>query len=211
MTEAIRVQLIIQKYTAIYSGEELILSSAVTVSTVYFSAFGKYVECKNNNPAACWNGIYGEKGVYKSTVPTLSGGSGGGWSSGIGTGTSTIDDSVNYTKDIFGNEHLTHIGYINGYWANGNILALYEEGLITGYDDGTFRPENSITRAEVMPVMNKILGRNPSEEYVKTLNFNPFNDLSLSKWYYVIVLEATITHNYILNDDGHATDCDDCK
>ena len=52
-----------------------------------------------------------------------------------------------------------------------------------------------------MTVVNKILGRNPSEEYVKSLNFNPYNDLESDKWYYVIVLEATITHDYYLDDN----------
>ena len=87
------------------------------------------------------------------------------------------------------------------HWAYDEILALCDEGLVQGYEDGTFRAENDITRAEVMTVVNKILGRNPSEEYVKSLNFNPYNDLESDKWYYVIVLEATITHDYYLDDN----------
>ena len=89
------------------------------------------------------------------------------------------------------------------HWAYDNILALFRAGLITGYEDGTFRPENQITRAEVMTIVNKLLGRNPLEKYVKSLEFNPFNDLNPEKWYYVTVLEATITHNYWLNDDNY--------
>lgn len=88
------------------------------------------------------------------------------------------------------------------HWAYGDIMALYEAGLMTGYEDSTFRAENQITRAEVMTVVNKLLGRNPSEPYVKALNYNPFNDLYMDKWYYVIVLEATITHNYYLDTKG---------
>ena len=34
---------------------------------------------------------------------------------------------------------------------------------------------------------------------MKSLDFNPFNDLYLEKWYYVTVLEATITHDYYLD------------
>lgn len=85
------------------------------------------------------------------------------------------------------------------HWAYDEIQALSETGLIQGYEDESFRPEKNITRAEVMTVINKILGRNPLESYVKSLGFNPYNDLYEDKWYYVTVLEATIPHNYDLN------------
>ena len=38
------------------------------------------------------------------------------------------------------------------------IIALYEAGAVTGYEDGTFRPENTITRAEVCVILSNILG-----------------------------------------------------
>lgn len=96
-------------------------------------------------------------------------------------------------------------------WAYEDIMAISKAGLIEGYEDGTFRPENDITRAEVMTIINKILGRNPSEEYVKELNFNPYTDLEDDRWYYVTVLEATITHNYWLDDDGLEIEWEDYK
>ena len=67
------------------------------------------------------------------------------------------------------------------------------------YEDGTFKPENEISRAEVMTVINKLLGRCPSAEYVKSLELNPFSDLNKNKWYYTDVIEATKTHNYYLD------------
>ena len=97
------------------------------------------------------------------------------------------------------------------HWAYDNILSLYESGLMDGYEDGTYRPEKEITRAEVMKTVNKILGRNPSETYVKSLEFNPFNDLYKDKWYYVTVLQATVTHNYYLDDNGLEIKWEDCK
>ena len=97
------------------------------------------------------------------------------------------------------------------HWAYDDIAALAASGFMKGYEDGTYRPENQITRAEVMTVVNKILGRNPSEPYVKTLDFNPFNDLEKDKWYYVIVLEATITHNYYLDDNDVEIKWEDWK
>ena len=85
-------------------------------------------------------------------------------------------------------------------WAYEDILAIYEAGLIDGYEDGSFRPENEITRAEVMTIINRILGRKPDADYIKTLEFNPYIDLEPEQWYYTIVLEATITHNYLLDE-----------
>lgn len=85
------------------------------------------------------------------------------------------------------------------HWAYDEILSLYSAGFLNGYEDGTVRPDREITRAEVMKVMNIILGRKPLESYIKSMSLNPFTDLESDKWYYVDVLEATITHVYILN------------
>lgn len=90
-------------------------------------------------------------------------------------------------------------------------MALTNSGLIEGYPDKTYKPENNITRAEVMTVINKLLGRKPLESYVKSLEFNPYNDLYEDKWYYVTVLEATITHNYWLDNKGYEYKWEDWK
>ena len=97
------------------------------------------------------------------------------------------------------------------HWAYDEILALSNSGLVEGYPDKTYKPENNITRAEVMTVINKLLGRKPLESYVKSLEFNPYNDLFEDKWYYVTVLEATITHNYWLDNTGYEYKWEDWK
>jgi len=97
------------------------------------------------------------------------------------------------------------------HWAYKEILALAKSGLVEGYPDKTYKPQENITRAEAMTVINKLLGRKPLESYVKSLEFNPFNDLSDDKWYYVTVLEATITHNYWLNSSGYEYKWEDWK
>ena len=241
---------------------------------------------------------------WSKTGGNDNGGMGGSTGSG-GGGISAVDKTKNYTKDMFGNEHPTHIGYINGYpdgsvkpdgnitreevtsilyrvkyreytepfvvtdnvfpdvessrwsapdiefmakeniiagypdgefkpqrnltraefaalirrftdlnkpseqnvftdlkkshWAYNDILILTEAGLLKGYEDNTICAEKEITRAEVMTVINKILGRCPDDTYVKSLEFKPFNDLNKEKWYYTAVLEATVTHDYVLN------------
>ena len=260
----------------------------------------------------------GGSGTWISVDNTvIAGAAGGGGGGGGGGGTKVVDNTRKYTKDIFGNEHPTHIGYINGYpdgsvkpegditreeitsilyritnhayekpfvatgdafpdveagrwsahdieymadkeivygypdgefkpsrnlsraefaalifrftgiekanienpfsdfddthWAYDEILALTNSGLIEGYPDKTYKPENNITRAEVMTVINKLLGRKPLESYVKSLEFNPYNDLYEDKWYYVTVLEATITHNYWLDNKGYEYKWEDWK
>ena len=55
-------------------------------------------------------------------------------------------------------------------------------------------------------------GTETVQVYVKALDYNPFNDLITSKWYYVDVIEATITHDYYLNDQGtYETKWEDVK
>lgn len=97
------------------------------------------------------------------------------------------------------------------HWSYDNILSLVKSGLVEGYEDGTFKPENEISRAEAMTVINKLLGRCPSETYVKSLEFNPYTDLVKDKWYYTAVLEATITHDYYLSDKGVEIRWENCK
>ncbi len=69
------------------------------------------------------------------------------------------------------------------------INALCEKGIISGYGDGTFRPDNTITRAEAVTMINKALGRIESHELS-----NPFTDVSPSHWAYEEILEAAVSH-----------------
>ncbi|MBR3996049.1 MAG: chitobiase/beta-hexosaminidase C-terminal domain-containing protein, partial [Clostridia bacterium] len=85
-----------------YSGEELTLNSATTVKVVYFSACGK---CKDITEIAnCHDGVYGQIGTYKYTIPTTinTGGGGGG-----GGGSSTIVKQESTLK-IFSEMSIRH-------------------------------------------------------------------------------------------------------
>lgn len=113
-------------------------------------------------------------------------------------------DKLNNSKKPFSDLSDKH-------WAYDNILSLSDAEIVNGYEDNTFRPENDITRGEVMTVINKILGRNPLETYVKSLDFNPYIDLDKDKWYYTAVLEATVTHDYWLDDNGFEKKWENCK
>jgi len=89
------------------------------------------------------------------------------------------------------------------HWAAAQINAVASAGWVTGYPDGTFRPDQSITRAEVAAIVNRILGRLPETKYdllpamiTWADNMDPF------AWYYLYIQEATNSHNYVRSDDG---------
>jgi alpha-L-arabinofuranosidase len=73
----------------------------------------------------------------------------------------------------------------NDYYATGYIKSLYDENIVSGYEDGTFKPDNSVTRAEAVTMMNKVLG-NPIAENAE----NPFGDVSPNHWAYNQIMTA---------------------
>lgn len=75
------------------------------------------------------------------------------------------------------------------------------KGWITGFPDGTFRPENYITRAEAITVVNKVLGRKPDTEKLKADGYAlVFLDLPYSHWAYGQIMEAALEHTHY--EDG---------
>lgn len=66
---------------------------------------------------------------------------------------------------------------ITGHWAESAITSWQDKGLISGYEDGTFKPDNSITRAEFATMVNKALGLTEKGEV-------PFSDVQSGSWYY---------------------------
>jgi Leucine-rich repeat (LRR) protein len=75
---------------------------------------------------------------------------------------------------------------IAGHWAERYIHSAYACGLIQGYPDGSFGPDRSITRAEAVAILCKLLGRLPDH----TLP-NPYTDLDSAHWAYGLILEAS--------------------
>ena len=78
----------------------------------------------------------------------------------------------------------------DGHWASEQITACYEAGYIRGYEDNTCKPDNYITRAEAVAIINRVLYRND----IKDVR-NPFSDVSNSHWAYDDIMEAAVTHN----------------
>lgn len=79
-------------------------------------------------------------------------------------------------------------------------------GWIGGYPDGTFRPNNSITRAEVAVIVNNMLGRSADESYIdrNADKLVSFVDLSKTHWAYYTIMEATNTHDYTTSSNGES-------
>ena len=85
-----------------------------------------------------------------------------------------------------------------GHWAAGYIDRAYELGWINGYPDGTFKPDQNITRAEAMTLINRVLERKPESPADLLTNMNKWTDnMDTSKWYYLDVQEATNSHTYL--------------
>lgn len=75
----------------------------------------------------------------------------------------------------------------NGNYASGFIGAIALRNIISGYPDGTFKPDNYVTRAEAVTMINKVLGR--GADSVQTAE-NPFKDVSPSHWAYNEIMKA---------------------
>lgn len=85
---------------------------------------------------------------------------------------------------------------ISGSWARNYINRAAELGLISGYGDGTFRPNQNITRAEAMQLINNVLERCPVKEHFLSDMITWLDNMDTSKWYYATVQEATNSHDY---------------
>ena len=90
---------------------------------------------------------------------------------------------------------------ISGHWANSEINRAYVNALIKGYPDGTFRPDNYITRAEAMTIVNRVLERKPDKDNLLDEMVKWEDNSNTGAWYYADVQEATNSHNYELNTD----------
>ena len=107
-----------------------------------------------------------------------------------------FDDKANTTAVDFSD--------IVSHWAKDEISAAANNGWINGYTDGTFRPNNKITRAEAMTLVNRVLKRLP--ETAKDLHNDMIkwsDNSDTSAWYYLAVQEATNSHYYDIKGNKH--------
>ena len=85
----------------------------------------------------------------------------------------------------------------HGSWYEDFVAAAAEIGLIEGYEDGSFRPESGITRAEACTIINRTLGRAPDKGHLlPESEMLTWPDNPESAWYYAQIQEATNSHEY---------------
>ena len=92
---------------------------------------------------------------------------------------------------------------IEGHWAADAINVAFMQGWVNGVGDGTFRPDQLITRAEVAALVNRALGRRPetADDLLPGMLTWPDN-ANPSAWYYLYIQEATNSNLHVMKDDG---------
>lgn len=90
---------------------------------------------------------------------------------------------ISILASIFPLSAYANLSDISGYWAEKVVVEWVENGLASGYPDGTFRPENDISRAEFMSLVNSAFEYTQEEEI-------DYKDISTGKWYISIIKKA---------------------
>ena len=90
---------------------------------------------------------------------------------------------------------------IANHWARESINDAAMAGWINGYEDGTFRPDAAITRAEAVTLVNNVLQRKPDADHMLD-SMIKWPDSPESAWYYEAIQEATNSHDYDLFEDA---------
>lgn len=89
----------------------------------------------------------------------------------------------------------------NSHWASVVINSSYLQGWIGGYKDGTFQPDKSITRAEAVSALNRLLKRSADREFVQSQEqVKAFRDVPANYWGYYDIIEAANAHEYEKKD-----------
>ena len=89
---------------------------------------------------------------------------------------------------------------IDGHWAAEYINEAANAGIVDGYEDGTFRPQQNITRAEAVTMVNRTVDRHPDADHLLD-NMITWPDNPESAWYYAQIQEATNAHAYTMHTD----------
>lgn len=83
-------------------------------------------------------------------------------------------------------------------WYNNAISTLTNAGILDGYEDGTFRPNNAITRAEAVTLVNRTLERKPHKAHLLADMIQWPDNMDQTTWYYADIQEATNSHEYYM-------------
>jgi len=91
----------------------------------------------------------------------------------------------------------------DSHWARDCIVSSYSKGWISGYPGNVFLPQNNITRAEVVKVVNRMLGRGIKKANIPSSAYGMFADLPQSHWAFAEIIEASLPHTYTKLSDGY--------
>ena len=86
----------------------------------------------------------------------------------------------------------------SGHWAAEVVSFAAEEGWVSGYPDGTFRPDAPVSRAEAVKILNHALDRRAGERAAAL----PFTDVEKSHWACDEIREAAVSHTYRKSGEG---------
>ena len=85
---------------------------------------------------------------------------------------------------------------IEGHWAQKEIEIACSSGILNGYPDGTYRPDQPITRAEFIAIVNRVLNRVAHKDHLHADMICWPDNMNTEIWYYADVQEATNSHLY---------------
>jgi hypothetical protein len=95
---------------------------------------------------------------------------------------------------------------ITDQWAEASIATAASIGWVNGYPDGTFAPEQAITRAETMTLINRVLERHTDAEGILPSIEIDWPDVEKDYWAYYEIQEATVSHLYDRRIEGEVTE-----
>ncbi len=106
--------------------------------------------------------------------------------------------SARFDNSDVGSEGLSFSDVPSTHWAYESILKAEKLGWIKGYPDNTFRPDEIITREEVVTIVNRMLNRKADEKYVEDHRNElvQYTDLQTNHWSYLDIMEASNSHDY---------------
>ena len=106
-------------------------------------------------------------------VPSGGGGGGGG---GGSVRYEVEENAISETKEVFSD--------IAAHWAKNEIMQLYEKGIVDGYEDGSFRPDNKVSRAQYTKMIMGLIGK------TQAMGNAVFSDVSNESWYFPYISDA---------------------
>ncbi len=112
------------------------------------------------------------------------------------TGKQPSQGAIQYSGSSFNDVSRDH-------WASGYIDEAYQNGWIRGYEDGSFRGDSPITRAEMVSITNRMLSRSGDSSYIQDNGgtVTAFSDVNRSHWAYYEIMEASNTHRSMMAEE----------